>query len=125
MSNQVKIWQAKTWHQPSLLEKAVNHPAAPWVAIGVGALLGLALCLPHIQPSPPSIAPLRAPEPRVDAPAEPAATAASKAETCLAEVVYYEARGESAIGQRAVADVVMRRLERRWRGEGDGLRRRP
>lgn len=35
--------------------------------------------------------------------------------TCLAEAVYYEARGESLEGQRAVAEVVLRRtLDRRF-----------
>jgi len=44
------------------------------------------------------------------APAGPLYVAASE-RTCLAEAVYYEARGESLDGQRAVAEVVIRRSQ--------------
>lgn len=36
---------------------------------------------------------------------------------CLAELIYWEARGEPILGRMAVVDVVLRRVERHWRGE--------
>jgi spore germination cell wall hydrolase CwlJ-like protein len=47
------------------------------------------------------------PDPAVSAPLFVAAAE----RTCLAEAVYYEARGESLDGQRAVAEVVIRRSQ--------------
>ena len=66
---------------------------------------------------------LRLPEPRpsIDMPAdgiavppvkrlELSATAREKAEYCLAEAIYHEARGETVYGQTAVAQVIMNRV---------------
>lgn len=62
----------------------------------------------HLASAPPLARELRAPEtvPGVY----------TEAMLCLAETIYWEARGEPERGQKAVADVVMMRVERRWRG---------
>jgi len=65
--------------------------------------------------------PLPEPRPSIDTPGDgiaipPAkrlqltATAREKAEICLAEAVYHEARGETVYGQTAVAQVIMNRV---------------
>lgn len=60
------------------------------------------------------------PAPKVEAPASPADAVAaaggpvSEAERqCLAEAVYYESRGDKPEGQRAIADVIVRRTKTR------------
>lgn len=84
-------------------------PAAPQLQAQAASLT--ALPMPRIEPV--VIAPV-VPEPK---PAE-ILTASLTADplphtemTCLAEAVYYEARGESLEGQRAVAEVVLRRTK--------------
>jgi spore germination cell wall hydrolase CwlJ-like protein len=47
-------------------------------------------------------------------PVEQAANAFAAEQQCLAEVMYYEARGEGEDGQKAVAEVVMTRMQSRY-----------
>jgi spore germination cell wall hydrolase CwlJ-like protein len=66
----------------------------------------VALPLPQIVPQPkPAIV--------LAALAQPARPVAATEMNCLAEAVYYEARGETLQGQRAVAEVVARRSKER------------
>lgn len=47
----------------------------------------------------------------------PAPTAPDPADVrCLSQALYWEARGEGGVGMQAVADVILARLARRWRG---------
>ncbi len=57
----------------------------------------------------PVVLPAPKPAEALAAAAGPARPVAESEKICLAEAVYYEARGESADGQRAVAEVVARR----------------
>lgn len=68
--------------------------------------LTLAAKLPEMIPD---VVPLPKPDVLLAAISTPGRPIAASEMTCLAEAVYYEARGESVDGQRAVAEVVVRR----------------
>ena len=84
-----------TTHGASLM-RALPRPAA---------LLGILLILSNCaQPSQSA--------PEAEKPAQPQAARASRTDVaCLAEAVYFEARGTSATGQQAVAHVVVNRTK--------------
>jgi spore germination cell wall hydrolase CwlJ-like protein len=125
-----------------LLFRVTARPAARVLAVGVafGTAAGLALggvyaalapdVAPPAQPAPPSAQPAAPPtavavglRPALPAPAAPAVAApapqrvAQRPRTagdldCLADAVYYEARGEPVEGQAAIAQVVLNRTHR-------------
>lgn len=91
------------------------------VSVGAAAIdTGIASSLPSISIDLPTILDLapakgshaRAAEPALadDASAPDALKHLASQSRCLAEVIYYEARGESEEGQRAVAEVILHRL---------------
>jgi len=82
-------------------------PAAPnFAALSAGALRAIPMLAEAPQPA---VTPLPKPAAALAAAIGPAVPVADSEMVCLAEAVYYEARGESPEGQRAVAEVVARR----------------
>lgn len=99
------------------------------IIFALGCATGAALGLAAVAATTPAPAPRVALDPpAATAPALPARRAATEplrrtptdAEReeirCLSELLYYEARGESAKGLIAVVNVVENRVARRWRG---------
>ena len=62
----------------------------------------------------PEVVPAATLEIYAQSPVELAANAFADEQQCLAEVMYYEARGEGEDGQKAVAEVVMARVQSRY-----------
>lgn len=93
-------------------------PAAAPMALVVQALANVpATPVVLAQPAPaveiPDIVPLPKPAELMAAASTPGNPIPASEMTCLAEAVYYEARGESRDGQRAVAEVVAKRAKTR------------
>jgi spore germination cell wall hydrolase CwlJ-like protein len=86
---------------------AISPASLPVPAPSAPTLLTADLPQPEIS----SFIPVPEAKPRLLAVAEPRPTDVSSRDlTCLAQAVYYEARGEGRDGQRAVAEVVLRRV---------------
>lgn len=90
----------------------MNTPKAfvtqAFVAVVAGLMLGVTLGF-----TVPSSAPEWASRPRQ----RPTPTAPDPEQVkCLAQALYWEARGEGSVGMQAVADVILARVARRWRG---------
>ena len=89
------------------------RPAPVATPAPAAALATTADLRPALAPELVALRPIPKPAQRIaelNAPAAPA-TAPDGELTCLAEAVYYEARGETVEGQRAVAEVVTRRAK--------------
>ena len=93
------------------------HKSADGVLVGaicllvlfVGPLVGLNLYQTHTEPAPVAEA-LAEPEViALGSPVELAGAHLAAEGICLAEAIYYEARGETVAGQMAVAEVILRR----------------
>jgi hypothetical protein len=81
--------------------------AALVLILGVAPLIGINLYAERLAEPP---MPAAKPVPRVlGSPVELAGAQLASEGGCLAEAIYYEARGESLDGQKAVAEVVLRR----------------
>jgi spore germination cell wall hydrolase CwlJ-like protein len=97
------------------------HVRADWALLGGVSLLILGFAPfigVNLYSETRAIAPIALPvekpvRPAVTSPVELAAAQLSAESQCLAEAVYYEARGEGMAGQKAVAEVVLRRTHNR------------
>lgn len=82
--------------------------ARPWANRGPSPLAGGAQTVMSSRAAPLG---LRAPAPSTPA---PSSHAAASELYCLAEAIYFEARGESTRGQQAVAEVILNRVDSRY-----------
>ena len=89
--------------RPAILETAANAQVSEPAAAAA----------PEVIPAPPEVVPAPRPTPILSRLHIDVAFANLASETsCLAEALYYEARGEGVIGEKAIAEVVVRRTHR-------------
>jgi len=95
-------------------QAVLDHNRAEQIADTAAALRAgpesAALALALAAPAEAAAQPASAPAPVAEQVAKPKASRASELE-CLTQAVYFEARGESARGQQAVATVIMNRVK--------------